>query len=386
MKKNNKFSPNIYEIVYLIRKGRNMPLTTSELEELQAWVDQNPENLELYNRLIADDLSDKVDTMVSIDTAKHYDQLRKVNKQKSTIRWFAYAGLTAASISLFVLFRPFFSDNSLPSTTNNNVQLIEQGNAEMITLSKGTVLKDLVVLADSVYEVSSLIANVSSKNSVDQTIEKPVIIHTPVGKTMNIRLFDGSTVYLNSNSEISFYNSYTNSNERRVDLNGEAFFEVTKDAKRPFVVMNNGQEIKVLGTSFNVNGYDSHSKFKLGLATGKVEVKIKDLDYIATLTPGNQVEYNKDKNSVMQQQVDINNIGLWRTGVYVFENYTIEELTKDLEQMYPIKFKFQGDVPKYLFSGEISRKEGWQKALQKLEMTRRVKFIVEGNEITIRNQ
>src|SRR5690606_2248622 len=139
-----------------------------------------------------------------------------------------------------------------------------------------------------------------------------------------------------------------------------------------------------LGTSFNLNGYDSRSKFSLGLATGKVEVKIKELGYAKTLTPGYEVTYNKSDGSVVQRTRDIARIGLWRTGVYAFEAMPIVELTKDLEQMYPIHFVFDGPMPEELFNGEIVRDDDWKKVLNKLEMTNRVRFEIAADKVIVR--
>src|SRR5690606_10577097 len=130
------------------------------------------------------------------------------------------------------------------------------------------VREDLTVHADSVYEVTSLLKERTIETLVAKVKDQPITIRTPIGKTIAFKLQDGSTVYLNSNSQISFQWNFKHKEERRVSLNGEAFFVVSKDKTKPFIVENNGNEVKVLGTSFNVNGYDSRSKFSLGLATG----------------------------------------------------------------------------------------------------------------------
>src|SRR5690606_26162419 len=119
---------------------------------------------------------------------------------------------------------------------------------------------------------------------------------------------------------------------------------------------------------------------------GVVEVTIKEMGYTKALRPGNEVVYDKSDRSIIQRTTDISRIGLWRTGVYAFEEISILELTKDLEQLYPIHFTFEGSVPQQLFNGEVVRDDDWKKVLKKLEMTNRVRFEIIGNEVVARSQ
>lgn len=384
MKKITDYTPTVYELVSIIRKARKDSLTPVESQTLQEWLDRDVKNRELYERLLCEDQSEKVESMVSMDASAPYFRMINVQRKKKKTQWLVAGGISvAASIMLYFLFVPLSPDTTME--TRGSLSLLSKEASDLITLQTGPMQKDLIVQEDSVYEVSSLVRAARLESPVVRGQDKPVVIHTPIGKTISFRMYDGSTVYLNSNSTITFYNHDVRNNERRVKLNGEAFFVVSKDKDRPFVVENHGNEIKVLGTSFNVNGYDNRPKFKLGLATGKVEVNFKEVGQSETLTPGNEFIYDRGQKIVTRHMVDTDRIGLWRTGVYAFEKATIQELTKDLEQMYPIHFKYEGDIPKYRFSGEISRKENWQKALEKLEMTHRVKFIIEGDEITVQS-
>lgn len=379
MKKRTRYSPTIYQITFFIRKAKKEGLTESEAQTLHEWLDQDVKNLELYNRLLTEDHSHKIEDMLAKDTSGWYSRTKNRTAGRKTIRWISYGSLlAAASVALYFLFTP-----RITVDPENNIQTIRDA-TEVVTLSSGDIREDLLVHADSIYVVSSLLKEIPTESRIADKYEEPIIISTPVGKTIAFKLDDGSTVYLNSNSNISFYRDFDLEEERRVSLNGEAFFEVARDIERPFIVENNDNEIKVLGTSFNVNGYDTRSKFKLGLATGKVEVNIKEIGYSKILTPGYEVTYDKTINKVVQNTKDIHQIGLWRTGVYLFEDISILELTKDMEQLYPIHFVYEGKMPKHLFSGEISRNEDWEKVLSKLEMTNRVRFIVEGNQITVK--
>ncbi len=378
MKKNIQ-SPTIYQIVFLIRKSKKEDLTATELSMLKEWLDRDTQNLDLYNKLLSENHSRQINEMLDKNTLGRYNQITAATRAKKVVRWSTYGSLlAAASIAIHFLFTPFVSEKTEDSIVP------EEGETDLITLSTGTVREDLTVRTDSVYEVTSLLKEGTIKALVARVKDQPITIRTPIGKTIAFKLQDGSTVYLNSSSQISFRRDFKHEDERRVALNGEAFFVVSKDDTKPFIVENNGNEVKVLGTSFNVNGYGSRSKFSLGLATGKVEVKIKELGYAKTLTPGYEVTYDNSDGSVVQRTRDIARIGLWRTGVYAFEAKPILELTKDLEQMYPIHFVYDGPKPEELFNGEIVRDDDWKKVLTKLEMTNRVRFEVAGDKIIVR--
>src|SRR5690606_11111137 len=383
MKQNTPYhNYSIYTIVSLIRKAKKGDLTEEELLTLHQWINRNPRNRALYNRLLTKDQINELEGMLAKDTLGRYTQLIERARAKKVKRLVTYTSIVAAaSIIVYLLFVPLFEDSV--DLNKELVSIPDVDESDMITLHTGDFREGLVVRQDSVYEVSSLLREVSTDAPQADGLE-PIVIRTPIGKTMAFKLYDGSTVYLNSNSRLFFYNQDDLQGERRVQLSGEAFFEVAKDEKRPFIVENNGREIKVLGTSFNVNGYETHDKFKLGLATGRVEINIKDIGYTKVLTPGHELTYDKTKNKVVQRVQDTHRMGLWRTGIYAFEGISIAELTQDMEQMYPVHFVYEGDMPKYLFSGEISLKEDWKKVLNKLEMTNRVRFTIEGNEVTVR--
>lgn len=377
----------IYQIISLVNKSKIGELTDAESRLLKKWLDSDPKNVELYRRLLAGIDNQKLSDMLSRDVLGRYEQIIASSNRRKAFRLFSYSRWIAAAVAVFLLFFPRYVDD----TTNYALKRLPQGMpkadyiSDEISIQSNSGFKDLVVNEDSVYAIASLFKADAVRGRADREEDQLVSISTPIGKTISFKLHDGSTVYLNSKSQITFKNNPGFKQSRQVKLVGEAFFEVTEDKAHPFIIENNGREIRVLGTSFNVKGYDEQSKFKLALASGKVELKIEDQGYSGVLTPGNEVTYDVSNDRITKVNKDINRMGAWRKGVYIFENASIEELTNDLRQMYPIAFKYEGEMPKFLFTGEVIREDDWAKVLEKLEMTGRVKFMVDGNEVTVKN-
>lgn len=375
---------SIYRITLLISKSKSQQLTADERAVLQEWLDSDPKNVERYNRLSADADSAKLEDMLSRDPESHYHHIISQGKSRSKVNRLLRYGVWAAAALLLIAF--LFPDESTFQGSVVDTGNVASNSSDEVVLQSPSGSENIIVQADSVYEIATLV-NQSEQQSMDEpTAEEWVTIRTPVGKTIAFTLEDGSTVYLNSKSTTTFDKSPNFKNNRKIILDGEAYFEVAEDHAHPFVVDNNGKEIKVLGTAFNIKGYREQDKFKLGLAHGKVELRMKDQGYTGVLTPGHEVTYNKNTHEISREtDKNIYDIGSWRQGVYIFEQVSLEELTRDLQLIYPITFKYEEELPKYRFSGEISRTEKWQKVLEKLEMTNRVRFTVDGNEVTVRD-
>jgi len=167
-------------------------------------------------------------------------------------------------------------------------------------------------------------------------------ISTGPGLKKIVRLPDGTAVFLNSASSITYADDY-NGSQRKVSLKGEAFFQVVKDPAKPFVVEFNGLYTRVLGTSFNVNAYPENKADEVTVSTGKVEVgkmkyiTLKD-SMLAVLDPGRQFSYSDGKVSL--SAVDITGIGDWKQGVIRFKGENFAEVALRLEKWYNVKIRF----------------------------------------------
>jgi transmembrane sensor len=192
------------------------------------------------------------------------------------------------------------------------------------------------------------------------------LISTPKGRQFSIVLPDGTKVWLNSASSLRFPTEFIGT-ERKVELKGEAYFEVAKNAKMPFKLnVNNKAEIEVLGTHFNVNAYENEKKLTTTLLEGSVHMyqiaKGVDLPLPArgvVLKPGQQafVTDSQQMQSVITvvSDADVNKAMAWRNGLFNFEGATIEDVMKQLERWYDVTVKYEGAVPEREFQGKLPR-------------------------------
>ena len=195
-------------------------------------------------------------------------------------------------------------------------------------------------------------------------------------------LADGSKVYLNSESEIR-YPTFFAGGERRVYLKGEAFFEVTSDTSRPFIVNVGEMDVRVLGTRFNVNAYVPERAIRTTLVSGKVRVSDREDKAAVVLEPGQQAVWKK--NGLTMREVDALAVSAWVDGKFYFEEgMTLEEITEQLQRWYDIDFFFASErVKHFVFAGMIKKEYAANEIFSIIEKAARVKFTVNGRTVAV---
>lgn len=168
-------------------------------------------------------------------------------------------------------------------------------------------------------------------------------IQTLTGMEYTLTLSDGTKVYLNAESKINFPASFKG-NQRMVELSGEAYFEVAKDFKHPFIVKMQDLSVQVLGTSFNVRAYEEEKEIMTTLTEGKVQVF--DGQKFENINPGEQVVYTKATREMVVKQVDVSFYSAWREGKFVFKNERLEDIMTVLARWYGVKYKFMDEEVK----------------------------------------
>lgn len=191
-------------------------------------------------------------------------------------------------------------------------------------------------------------------------------ISTPNGRQFKLLLPDGSKVWLNAASSIKFPTAFAGK-ERRIELEGEAYFEVAKNADMPFrVTMRDATEVEVLGTSFNINAYRNEAAIRTTLLTGAV--RLNAFNQSQTLKPGQQAVIKPSKEQLeVVQSADLDQVMAWKNGLFNFDDASLEEVMRQLERWYDIDVTYAKGVPSIRFGGEINRQNTLQDVLQILE-------------------
>ena len=204
-------------------------------------------------------------------------------------------------------------------------------------------------------------------------------IKTPVGGQYRVVLSDGTKVWLNSGSSIKFPVTFIG-NERSVEIEGEAYFEVARDKKRPFKVLSDDQVVEVLGTHFNVNAYRDEPNIKTTLAEGSVKVSSDGISN--TIIPGQQIRLSRKSHAMNIVAVDTDAATSWKDGLFVFNDEDIHSIMRKISRWYGVDVVFQNDINEK-FGGVISRFENVSQVLKILEVTETIHFKIEKRRIIV---
>ncbi|MCX2452084.1 DUF4974 domain-containing protein [Pedobacter sp. PLR] len=205
------------------------------------------------------------------------------------------------------------------------------------------------------------------------------IIETPRGGQYQVTLPDGTEVWLNAASRLKYPVAFK-AGERRVELQGEAYFEVAKNKKLPFRVVSNGQTVEVLGTHFNINSYKEEGLQRTTLLEGSVRVLV--LKNMVLLKPGQQAEVSKNE-SIAITEANTEAAIAWKNGYFRFDHEGIESIMSKISRWYDVSVEFKGKITEEKFSGTSSRAKNINQVLEMLEETNAVHFKIEGRRILV---
>jgi ferric-dicitrate binding protein FerR (iron transport regulator) len=208
-------------------------------------------------------------------------------------------------------------------------------------------------------------------------------ITTPRGGQYQVTFTDGTKVWLNAASSIRFPVVFTGK-YRKVEITGEAYFEVTKNKAMPFKVKANNSEIEVLGTHFNVSAYNDETEIKATLLEGKVKVSALDSDNKspAVLEPGEQAAIDKEGKINVKNNADTEEVMAWMNGYFQFKSADLKTILRQIARWYDVDIEYKGNA-NMLFTGQLTRNENVSKVLSKLALTGEVHFKIDGKKIIV---
>jgi Fe2+-dicitrate sensor, membrane component len=213
-------------------------------------------------------------------------------------------------------------------------------------------------------------------------------ISTPRGRQFRVVLSDGTRIWLNADSHITFPAVFAG-HERRVELSGEAYLEVAPKAHQPFRVTTHGAEVRVLGTIFNISAYENESTIRTTLLEGSIQItfaKSSGGKKEMLLQPGEQVDINRagDASLVNNNEHSLDAAVAWKNGLFVMKGADVQMIMRQIERWYNIKVTFEGAVPEGRISGEMPRSLELHKLLEIIKASGiAISFKWEGNELVV---
>lgn len=239
---------------------------------------------------------------------------------------------------------------------------------------------------DVVLKNGQIAYNPSSAGTTAELNPAYNMISTPRGRQFNLELPDGSKVWLNAASSIRYPVAFTGK-ERKVDVTGEAYFEVVKNAAKPFKVYGGGQKIQVLGTSFNVNFYEDEPVKKTSLLSGSLKVSSvtsQDSSF-KILAPGQQATYTPANNQMLVQTGAGDPVA-WKNNIFNFHHMRLPAVMRQLSRWYDIEVIYENGVPDIEFWGKIGRDLNLSQILTFLEKSDVHCRMENERKLIIRNQ
>ena len=387
----NDLGISIEEKVHRIKAYLDDTMTPEEEVEFQRWLDTSVANRVLLDR-IRDEriLLNKIRFAERNDKGKGWDNIqKKIRKSPGIfIRFMRYVAVLVTIMLIGVAVYQVVDcrkedDNGLlarkqPMSMKGGYRAyLELVTGERLVLDSTsnvtTRIEGAVIKAEN---KGTVIVDEQKTDSVTESVEYNRLV-IPRGGEYKIVLADGSQVWINSQSVLEFPACFVGK-ERRVRLQGEAYFEVSKNVEKPFIVDMGNKEIRVLGTSFNVNDYDG--KFVTTLVSGKVQVFVNDKDYV--LTSSMQVRVEGD--DVFVEEVDVREFTAWKDGLFVFKKQKLREVMDILSRWYDVDVFYQNlELQNLHFTGTIQRHSEISGMLKFLEKTDIVKFTLNGKTLIV---
>lgn len=311
-------------------------------------------------------------------------------------RWYNVAA--AASVILLVSLAIYFLKPTPSKEIAKNFAPVKQlkndavpgGNKAVLTLADGsTILLDSIGNGNLAQQGNSRVIKLNDgklayqlEEGKTQQAEKLAYntVSTPRGGQYQLTLSDGSKVWLNAASSITFPTSFEG-NKRDVTLSGEAYFEVAHNAKMPFHVKVGDMQVQVLGTHFNINAYGDDELIKTTLLEGSVKVTKGNSNIL--ISPGEQARVDNSSSKItVKKDVDLDEVIAWKNGLFQFNKADIKTIMQQVSRWYNVNVLYQGNIPKREFSGKIQRDLNLSQLLDLLGKNK-IHFKIEGQTLLI---
>jgi len=397
----------VNRIAQLLRKHLDGSASEAETRELNDWKDQSAANTQLYNEWMDPATRESklleymsIDAQAAAEGQVWRDNLPQEVTDRFQGRTFRVISLrkilyVAAAVVFIVLLSvkylvhrpeklnatsvPVIAKNDVPApigskttlTLSNGAKIVldnvregilsRQGNADIIKSKDGQL----------VYEAAQQGSSVQLSYNT---------LTTAIGGQSQLLLADGTKVWLNSASSITYPTSFSGK-DRAVKITGQAYFEIAKDKSKPFVVTAQDMNVEVLGTHFDINGYGDERTIKTTLLEGSV--KVVSGGRMMLLKPGQQTQVSNDGKLNLIDKIDTEIATAWLNGKFAFEDENISLILKQLARWYDLEISYDGTQPNIQLTASVSKRSSLSAVLKVLEISG-VHFRLEGKKLIVK--
>ncbi|MGX5691046.1 FecR family protein [Arcticibacter tournemirensis] len=392
---------NHYEIGALVLKYLKDELSTAEKAKLDEWLLESDHNRELFDKVTNPHFVDpELKSFSASNKELAWQKIEEATKLKGAItprrkdrkmlRYAAIIAFALVSVTLTVYQFKQKGHHSEGSSQLVHNDIAPGGNKAVLTLADGTKIvldeakngrlaqqQNVVITKAKDGQLIYDLSQSGDRTSGEATYNT---IATPRGGQYQLILPDGTNVWLNSTSSLKFPAVFKG-NERRVELSGEAYFEVAKDKAKPFYVSAKDMEVKVLGTHFNIAAYSDEDNVRATLLEGSVKVNRGTMESL--ILPGQEALATSGQKGFTVRQADTEKAVAWKNGYFLFRDESIESLMTTISRWYDMDVYYDGEMQDKIYGGKFSKTSNLSELLKSLELTGTIKFKVEGRRITV---
>ena len=368
-------------------------LSEPEKKELDNWLAQSEKHRIYFQKWCDDERQNELLSKIGCyDPGEGWQQVvRKRNMRRNRRWWLVAAASVAILFGGLAVYRYSKIPVSLPLASEETSLYPGKRMARLITPSGETVLLDTLRQTDT---QQMKLHNDQGRVVIqaacgDANGDQPVYhcLEVPRGGEFSFLLPDSTTVFLNAESRLRFPDRFVPGSERIVYLSGEAYFDVKRDPRSPFLVCLEHSAVKVTGTSFNVKAYPDDTNEATTLISGTVSMGIGTTEQWIVLKPGEQGYYDATRKTLLQQTVDVNYYTAWKDGVFAFYRQPLEEVMKTLGRWYLFDTHYQNEALKsILYTGKINRHASIREVLHTFELMDELTFDIKGKEVIVRRK
>ena len=382
------------DIDILYRKMASEPLSQEEEQTFEKWHAESDAHKKYYERFCAQQEKIMTGDRSAVDVRKGFHSLERKNR-KRTLRLYVRRNRWVAAVILFLLIgggafllqkeqavrQPKHLAHSMGSHQAITLRLPMGQQLELDSLSLGRVIRKDSGVMISLSEEGLRYERRATK--AERTLQYNEL-EVPTGGEFKVTLEDGTKVYLNSNTRLRYPVRF-GGDERRVILEGEAYFEVAK-SEMPFIVETALEEVTVFGTKFNIMAYENEDVTQTTLVEGSVGVRVKEkknADF-RKIKPGEQFRLNKESAEIDVVKVNVFPYVAWKDGLFVSQNDNLEVIMRKLERWFDVEVFYQNPgLKKKRFFGIMERQSNLQAILEIISEAGDVRFEMKGRTLVV---
>lgn len=386
-------------IDYLAARFFQQTCTPAEKEELAQWITQSADDAELQQLLervwtnyepVAQLTAESSSRIIGDILGRHHTAAANtpVRRMRTPLRYAAAAAVIIAALTGgYLAWKSGSRPPAAPAVVKTAPQGIPPGsNRATLTMADGSVITldstmNSTVMAGQQVRIIKTDSGLVTYQQLAVPDAKPSYntLTVPKGGQFRVMLADGTQVWLNAMSSLRYPVTFSEST-RKVELSGEAYFEVAASPRQPFLVKVNDMELTVLGTSFNVNAYPEETFVHTTLLTGKVVVKHNHVSL--PLMKGYQAALNRRTGQLTSIPVNTAEAVAWKNGKFLFNGTPMKDIMRQLSRWYNVEVVYAAPVEEEFYA-EIPRFANAAEALRILELTGKVHFRLEGQRVTV---